>query len=395
MINVSNGHLGAAEQYEIDAVRYALSKDAVVVAGVGNTGQGMLDVISPASIPGVVAVSGADKDGNFWSGSAKGPQVVVNGPAVQLPCATPPAKYPNGYGIDEGTSLATAVVSGIVALIRAKYPQLNAANVINRLIKTARDNGDPGRDPLFGFGTVRAYQALTDNVPPVDSNPAGNPPAATGTAGSSAPASAGGSHGRVSSTGRLVLIMAGVVVVALVVVVVAVARSGRSRRTPPGPPPGGYPATGPTVSYPRPAIRPPSTAHHPRGFLPGTPHPPAVEHRRSTDRRGRVGHHRDDAPEPHTRPPRTRNYLSGAVARVRAGDSHAVVSMPTEAAGWPGSARAQAPAGTTADAGATNRRPPASPQRWAAWAGRRIATGGPRRSVARGWSATGGTSWNW
>ena len=182
VINVSNGHKGEALGFEVDAIRYAISKDVVVVAGVGNTAEGMQSVISPANIPGVVAVSGVDTNGNFWSGSAFGPETVVAAPAAEMSVATVPSGFPSGYGLDEGTSLATAIVSGVVALIRAKYPRMNAANVINRLIRTARDNGDPGRDRYFGFGTIQPLAALTADVPTVTENPLGGPPAASRTA---------------------------------------------------------------------------------------------------------------------------------------------------------------------------------------------------------------------
>src|SRR6185437_13513549 len=99
-----------------------------------------------------------------------------------------PSDFASGYALGSGTSFATAIVSGVVALIRAKFPQLNAPNVINRLIRTAKDNGDPGRDKYFGFGTIRPLDALTADVPMVTENPLGAPPGA-----SSAP-SASSSH---------------------------------------------------------------------------------------------------------------------------------------------------------------------------------------------------------
>ncbi|MFI6258214.1 hypothetical protein ACIBCL_19230 [Micromonospora zamorensis] len=70
-------------------------------------------------------------------------------------------------------------MAGVVALVRSRYPDLDAANVFNRLIRTARDVGVPGRDPEFGFGTVDVLAALQRPVPAVDGNPllvAGAPP---------------------------------------------------------------------------------------------------------------------------------------------------------------------------------------------------------------------------
>jgi hypothetical protein len=61
-----------------------------------------------------------------------------------------------------------------VALVRAAYPDLDAANVINRILVTARAQTDVTPDPLYGFGIVDAYGALTADVPLVTANPLGS-----------------------------------------------------------------------------------------------------------------------------------------------------------------------------------------------------------------------------
>ncbi|MBX6723884.1 MAG: S8 family serine peptidase, partial [Dactylosporangium sp.] len=146
VINVSldGGDTPALRQ----AVEYALRRDVVVVAGVGLPG-GLGKVAAPARIPGVVAVSGVDKSGNIVA-SASGPEVAIAAPAKDIAHAS----KNGGYSVGTGTSDATAIVSGVVALIRSKYPDLDAANVINRLITTADDKGPPGRDQQYGFGIV-------------------------------------------------------------------------------------------------------------------------------------------------------------------------------------------------------------------------------------------------
>jgi len=172
VINLSLGRSGAASPLEVDAIRYAFSKDAVVVAAAGNVSDDDRDgnVIAPANIPGVVAVAGTAPSG-AWDGATHGPEVVVAAPAAKLISTVPTAYHSNGFDVVYGTSGATAITSGVVALIRSRYPQLDAANVINRLIRTAKDEGTPGRDPIFGFGTIRPLEALTLPVPPVSSNP--------------------------------------------------------------------------------------------------------------------------------------------------------------------------------------------------------------------------------
>jgi len=71
---------------------------------------------------------------------------------------------------DGGSSSATAIVSGAVALVRARFPQLNADQVIHRITATADDKGAPGRDPEYGFGVLNVVRALTATIP-------GEPPA--------------------------------------------------------------------------------------------------------------------------------------------------------------------------------------------------------------------------
>ncbi|MGH3659888.1 MAG: S8 family serine peptidase, partial [Micromonosporaceae bacterium] len=60
----------------ITAVETALAQGVVFVAAAGNTAQDIDEVQQPASYPGVIAVSGVDRDGNFTSESVKGPEVV-------------------------------------------------------------------------------------------------------------------------------------------------------------------------------------------------------------------------------------------------------------------------------------------------------------------------------
>jgi subtilisin family serine protease len=76
----------------------------------------------------------------------------------------------------DGTSAAAAIVSGVAALIRARHPQMPAKDVVNALIRTAKDMAEPGRDDTTGFGMVDPMGALTAQLPPVERNPLLPPP---------------------------------------------------------------------------------------------------------------------------------------------------------------------------------------------------------------------------
>jgi serine protease len=105
--------------------------------------------------------------GTFWAGSLQGPETVLAAPATQLAAAG----LDHGYWQVQGTSFGTPMVSATAALIRSRYPTLSAANVVNRLIKTAEDEGPPGRDTEYGYGIVDPVAALTESVPAVSRNP--------------------------------------------------------------------------------------------------------------------------------------------------------------------------------------------------------------------------------
>ncbi|MEV0560035.1 S8 family serine peptidase [Dactylosporangium sp. NPDC050588] len=167
---------GTSEYSQVkDAVAAAVKADVVVVAGVGNTPKSK-QVGFPAKLPGVVAVAGSDKGGNHAAISATGPEVVLAAPAVEIVSIGAFGKYVVG----EGTSDSTAIVAGVVALVRAKFPGLSAAEVVRRLTATATDRGKPGRDEEFGFGIVDPVAALTAEVPAAGVQVTGVPGAGRG-----------------------------------------------------------------------------------------------------------------------------------------------------------------------------------------------------------------------
>jgi type VII secretion-associated serine protease mycosin len=144
-----------------EAVERALRSDVVVVAAVGNA-PAQTTIAFPARLPGVVAVGGTDRNGDHAAVSATGPEMMVAAPAVDIVSTSPAGQYTR----DTGTSDATAIVSGVVALVRAKYPTLPAPEVVRRITATATDKGKPGRDPEFGYGIVNPVAALTAELPP-------------------------------------------------------------------------------------------------------------------------------------------------------------------------------------------------------------------------------------
>jgi type VII secretion-associated serine protease mycosin len=159
VINMSYG--GRDDSVTHDAIRKALAADIVVVAAAGNRGAPGGDY--PGAYPEVLTVGSIDKNGKISPTSVTGPQVDIVAPGVGIATTGINA---SGYALGTGTSEATAVVSGAAALIRAKYPDLSAAEVVHRLTATATDAGAKGRDDTYGYGRLDLVKALTADVPP-------------------------------------------------------------------------------------------------------------------------------------------------------------------------------------------------------------------------------------
>lgn len=167
-----------------DALEAAAAADVVLVASVGNTGDGDNALTYPAAYPVVLAVGATDRRGEVTSFSQHGPQVDLVAPGVDIRTAN--TKSASGYATTRGTSQAAAIVSGAAALVRAKYPDLSAAQVVDRLTSTAKDKGKKGRDDEYGHGELDLMAALTAKAPPPFASP--SPPMATAPAAASAPA---------------------------------------------------------------------------------------------------------------------------------------------------------------------------------------------------------------
>jgi len=164
VINMSIGGFDPS-MIEQSAVAYAEAHNVVLVAGAGNDGTEVDNY--PASFPGVIDVGGANQNGGIWTGSDYGPLVTLVGPASNV--LGDDSGTDTQYALGNGTSGATAYVSAIAALVRAKFPELTAGQVVNRLIKSAIDPdakaGQTTPDLHYGYGVARPNEALTEDIP--------------------------------------------------------------------------------------------------------------------------------------------------------------------------------------------------------------------------------------
>ncbi|MFV0320736.1 MAG: S8 family serine peptidase [Microbacterium sp.] len=155
------------------AFRYAFDHDVVVVVAAGNRGNGTTRVGAPATIPGVLTVGGVDPAGKASvEASTQGITIGVSAPSEELLGVSPDGRIVQW----RGTSGAAPIVAGIAALVRAAHPDLNANNVINRIVATATPvaGATQPRDALYGYGLVDAARAVSASVPAVAENPMGS-----------------------------------------------------------------------------------------------------------------------------------------------------------------------------------------------------------------------------
>jgi membrane-anchored mycosin MYCP len=214
--------LGAALAYAVDV------KNAVIVAAAGNTGgagqcppqraDATWQTATVAVSPGwyddyVLTVGSVNADGAPSAFTLAGPWVDV--------AATGEAVTSLGSAPLSGTSFAAPLVSGLAALIRARFPAMSARQVMQRIESTAH-HPPGGWNPFVGGGAVDILTAVSsDSTPPAN---ASEPPPAPVPVTAPAPAP----PRKPDSTGRDTA-MRGAVVCLVVLVAVLLAGAAKAR----------------------------------------------------------------------------------------------------------------------------------------------------------------------
>src|SRR5207244_194440 len=158
VINMSLGGTVATRSMR-QAIAAAVSHNVVVVASAGNggkAGSGFTPYSYPASFTGVISVAAVSASGQRASFSDRNSSVVISAPGVGVVGDGPGGGYLRG----SGTSPASALVAGVAALIRSKYPRLSPALVTQAIVGSARRSRHGGYSPATGFGEADAAAAL-------------------------------------------------------------------------------------------------------------------------------------------------------------------------------------------------------------------------------------------
>ena len=129
----------------------------------------------PPADPNVIAVTATDVDDKLFAGTNRGKYVSVAAPGVDILVPAPE----NTYQLTTGTSVAAAEVSGFVALLLERNPELTPVDVRRILTASAKRLSLGERDDSFGAGLIDPLKALqlvdprtAAAIPPPASKPA-------------------------------------------------------------------------------------------------------------------------------------------------------------------------------------------------------------------------------
>ena len=185
----SFGPIADPERQVQAALRYAVEERNVVpVASAGNLPEGDCKeqnspdpknptwlVIPPWFSEYVLSVAAMNEDGSVADFSITGPWVSVAAPGTEIISLDPA----NATGLAnqtlddkgnaqpiQGTSFAAPYVAGLAALVRQRFPELNAKQVMHRIKTTAsHPAATGGHDNLVGYGMINPIAALTAFIP--------------------------------------------------------------------------------------------------------------------------------------------------------------------------------------------------------------------------------------
>lgn len=177
VINMSMGGEGTT-RVELEAMRYAWSRGAVIVVAAGNSATDTADY-GIASIPEALVVAATDTDDKRAVFSNWGASVDIAAPGVDvlslrarrtdLMRDIPGVVYEPGaayvgedhlYYRSSGTSFAAPIVAGVASLLLTDNPRLTNEEVVRILLNSAAEAELPGVDQYTGYGIVDAKAAL-------------------------------------------------------------------------------------------------------------------------------------------------------------------------------------------------------------------------------------------
>jgi subtilisin family serine protease len=133
-------------------VQRAINNGIIVVSSVGNGGP-TAEPAYPAAFEDVLAVTAVDEQESLFGRANRGSYIDLAAPGVNIFTTSPAGTF----DLATGTSMATAHVTGLIALLLS----MNKQGVTPKLLEqTAIDLGKQGRDNDYGYGLVNVDRAL-------------------------------------------------------------------------------------------------------------------------------------------------------------------------------------------------------------------------------------------
>lgn len=137
----------------------AHDKGIIMVAASGNAGPDAAPLY-PAVHEHVIAVTATDWTDKLYRMANRGNHIALAAPGVDILVVVPDGKF----AMMSGTSLATAHISGMIALLLERNPDLKPEEILALITQSAVDLGPDGTDPQFGAGLADAVSALDANA---------------------------------------------------------------------------------------------------------------------------------------------------------------------------------------------------------------------------------------
>src|SRR6202040_3393029 len=137
------------------ALKSAHDKGIVLIAAAGNAGP-KSPPLYPGADPSVIAVTATDANDKLFTGANRGRYIAVAAPGVDILVPAPD----DTYQLTTGTSVSSAEVSGLAALLIERNPDLKPEDVRNILTASAKRLGTAVRDDDFGSGLVDPSKAI-------------------------------------------------------------------------------------------------------------------------------------------------------------------------------------------------------------------------------------------
>lgn len=145
-----------------DAVKYAASRGALLVAAAGNHSSDM--IMYPAALPNVLAVAATDSADRRASFSNFNTYISVAAPGVGVYSTSWSSAQGSTYTTLSGTSMSTAMVAGLAGLLAAQDGSRTSA-ALRTLIETTADDLDlPGWDQDTGHGRINLLRPLAGRI---------------------------------------------------------------------------------------------------------------------------------------------------------------------------------------------------------------------------------------